>query len=62
MMTRLSININEETAVVLKTRSAQEGRTVTEMIRRAVAVYDRVAQARDDGEPVKIGKDEVWLI
>lgn len=39
MTTRLSVNINDETAVALKSLAARRDTSVTEVVRRAVAVY-----------------------
>lgn len=37
--TRLSVNINAETAEFLRTAGEREGRSITEIIRRAVGLY-----------------------
>lgn len=39
MTTRLSVNINDETAAALKELAARRDTSVTEIVRRAVAVY-----------------------
>lgn len=39
MTTRLSVNINDETAEALKDLAERRGTSVTEVVRRAVAVY-----------------------
>lgn len=54
MTTRLSINLNDETAATLRKASAVEGRTVTEVVRRAVGVYEHCMEAARDGSTVKI--------
>jgi len=49
MSTRLSININDETAAALKELAAKRGLTVTEVVRRAVSVYKFVEDEVGDG-------------
>lgn len=39
MTTRLSVNINDETAAALKDLADRRDTSVTEIVRRAVAVY-----------------------
>lgn len=48
-LTRLSVNLNEETAEALKTIVQWKGVTYTEAIRRAISVYMYVLEAEDDG-------------
>lgn len=39
MATRLSVNVNDETADALKQLAKENGTSVTEIVRRAVSVY-----------------------
>lgn len=39
MTTRLSVNINDETAAALRDLAERRGTTVTEIVRRSVSVY-----------------------
>lgn len=39
MTIRLNVNLNDETGAQLRRCAEEEGRTVTEVIRRAVGVY-----------------------
>ncbi|MEU3341957.1 ribbon-helix-helix protein, CopG family [Streptomyces sp. NPDC006668] len=52
--TRLSININDETADALKRLKSAKGISITEAVRRAVALYDLV-----DRETGKTGKLQI---
>lgn len=52
--TRLSININNETALQLQKMVEEDGVTVTEAVRRAVAVYKFFEKAREDGQTVQL--------
>lgn len=59
MTTRLSVNINDETANALREIAKDEGTTVTEVVRRAVSVYKFFDDARDEGKTIQlVGKDE----
>lgn len=49
MTTRLNINVNDETAKVLKELAARRQTTVTEIVRRAVSVYKFVEDEVVDG-------------
>lgn len=49
MTTRLSVNINDETAAALKAMAANRQTTVTEIIRRAVSVYKFIEDEVVDG-------------
>lgn len=42
-VTRLNININSDVAEDLRTMATQEGRTITEVVRRAIGVYKFMA-------------------
>lgn len=61
-VTRLNINLNEETANNLREMANAEGRTVTDIIRRAIGVYKFVAYDeagdlyihREDGERLRV--------
>jgi predicted transcriptional regulator len=50
MTTRLSVNINDETAEALKSLAARRQTTVTEIVRRAVSVYKFVEDEVVDGD------------
>jgi len=49
MAVRLNVNINEETKAMLELHAAKRGTSVTEIVRRCVAVYDYVATEVDHG-------------
>jgi predicted transcriptional regulator len=50
MSTRLSININDETAAALQELAKKRGVSVTEIVRRAVSVYKFVEDEVSDGD------------
>lgn len=54
MATRLSVNINDETAAALRELAEKDGITVTEVIRRAVSVYKFFVDARAEGETIQL--------
>ncbi|MFN8192512.1 MAG: ribbon-helix-helix protein, CopG family [Nocardioidaceae bacterium] len=54
MTTRLSININDETAQALRELADESGTTVTEVVRRAVSVYKFFDDARDEGKTIQL--------
>lgn len=58
MTTRLNVNINDETAAFLRDRSAAEGRTVTEVVRRMASVYKFVADANENGDRLQLVKPD----
>lgn len=49
MVTKLNVNINDETAAALKDLAARRQTTVTEIVRRAVSVYKFVEDEVVDG-------------
>jgi plasmid stability protein len=51
--TRLSVNINDETAAFLRSRAAAEGRTVTEIVRRMSGLYEQVVKQVESGAQVQ---------
>jgi hypothetical protein len=53
-MSRLSVNINDETSVAIKTRMEEEGRTATEIVRRAISVYDYVMYHQERGRTIAV--------
>lgn len=53
-MTRLSVNLNDETAVAIRDSMRRHGRTATETIRRAVSMYRFLIRARDAGQRVRL--------
>jgi hypothetical protein len=54
MSTRLSVNINDETADALRTLAERRGVTVTETIRRAVSVYKYLADEMAEGRVLQV--------
>ena len=54
MTTRLSININDETAQALRELADESGTTVTEVVRRAVSVYKFFDDARDEVKTIQL--------
>jgi hypothetical protein len=53
-MKRLSVNINDHTAVALEDLAVTGDVTVTEVIRRAVSVYKFVMDETDAGKTLQI--------
>lgn len=49
---RLNVNINKQTADALKDYADRNGVSVTEAVRRLVAVGDFIAKAQDEGRQV----------
>lgn len=49
MTTRLSVNINDETAAALKDLAERRQTTVTEIVRRSVSVYKFIEDEVVDG-------------
>lgn len=59
MTTRLSVNINDETADALRQLAEEDGTTITEVVRRAVSVYKFFDDAKDAGKTIQlIDRDE----
>lgn len=56
MTTRLSINLNDESAALLRKAAADEGRTITEVVRRALGVYDFVMEEARNGSQVRVNR------
>ncbi len=54
MATRMNININEETAGVLRREAAIAGTSITEIVRRAMSVYDYAARAQREGRELQV--------
>lgn len=54
MTTRMNININEETAKALKAEAAIADTTITEIVRRAVSVYEYAARAQREGHELQL--------
>lgn len=58
--TRLQVNINSQTAAVLRSYHEDNGVSITEAVRRLVAVGDCLARAQAEGHDVLIRRgDEV---
>ena len=51
-MTKLSININDETAAFLNETKEKKNINVTEQIRRAVSLYQYLHDAQEAGEEI----------
>lgn len=51
---RLSVNLNEETADALKKLAADKGITITEVMRRAVAVTKFLYDEQDKGKTIQV--------
>ena len=51
---RLSVNINDETAAYLKEQSKAQGVTVTEVVRRCVALDHLLRNERDGGSTILV--------
>ena len=54
MTQRLSVNINDETAVALNHLASQRQTTVTEIVRRAVSVYKFVEDETRKGKTLQL--------
>lgn len=54
MATRLNVNLNDDTARALRDLAAEQGTTVTEIVRRAVSVYKFFDDARDEGKSIQL--------
>lgn len=52
--TRLSVNINQDTARTLRDLAERKDLSFTEIVRRAVAVYGVVADAQDRGDVIQV--------
>ncbi|MFI9204745.1 hypothetical protein [Streptomyces sp. NPDC053048] len=67
-ITRLSVNINAETATKLRWYKEQKGISITETIRRAVALLDLVERETANGSEVLLksrdGKSvrQLWMV
>jgi len=58
MTTRLHINVNDETAIVLRELAEKKCITVTELVRRATSVYTFWADEVESGHRRAILEDE----
>lgn len=54
MATRLSVNVNDETAAALRELADQDEISVTEVIRRAVSVYKFFVDARAEDKTIQL--------
>ncbi|KKD02480.1 hypothetical protein [Streptomyces sp. WM6386] len=67
-VTRLSVNINEDTAAKLRWYKEHKGISITETVRRAVALLELVERETADGNEVLLksrdGKSvrQLWLV
>lgn len=57
MTTRLSVNINDETAAAILSNRAKRRTTATEVIRRAVSIYQFLDDARRRGDRIELVDD-----
>lgn len=58
-MTRLSVNINDDTAAALRSLAEEDGVTITEVVRRAVSVYKFFDEAKEAGKTIQlVDRDE----
>jgi hypothetical protein len=53
-VTRLSVNINQDAATALKRHSERRQVSVTETVRRAIAVYDFVEEELAKGNRIQV--------
>lgn len=53
-LTRLSVNMNPETAAALKAISARAGTSHTESVRRAISILDFLMTERAEGNSIVI--------
>lgn len=60
-MTRLSVNINQETEAFLRAYARRHGCTITEALRRAVGVSAFVQAETDSGRQVLVGGRRVVI-
>ena len=60
--TRLSVNVNIETANFLRSYADRRGCTITEAVRRAVAVLKFVTDETDAGHRLIVGDREVHFV
>jgi predicted transcriptional regulator len=62
-VTRLNINVSDETAQLLRQMADRGDTSVTEIVRRAVAVYKYFEDAASEGKDVRIvGTDEITTL
>lgn len=63
MSTRLNININDETAAVLREIAAADDTSVTEVVRRAVSAYKFFRDAAANGQDIELhGKGPMRVV
>ena len=62
--TRLNVHINSQTATALKTYAEKHGLSVTEAVRRLIAVGDFIAKAQEDGKHILVrdGKETERIV
>ena len=56
-MTRLSVNINDETAEAIRLLAQRQEVTITEIIRQAIGVYKYLVDQIDAGKEVQLQDD-----
>jgi hypothetical protein len=65
-LVRLNVNLNKETAAALKEIAAKENISLTEAVRRAIAILKFVEEEQDRGRKIQTmdrdGKDKRELI
>lgn len=53
---RLNVNLNGETADALKELAARNGISYTEVVRRAISIYDYLSREQDKGRVIRTAK------
>lgn len=54
MSTKLSINISNDTAQILRSAAERNDTSVTDIVRRAVKLYDAIQQAVESGRNLRV--------
>jgi hypothetical protein len=63
VVTRLNINVSDETAQLLKEMADHGETSVTEIVRRAVAVYKYIEEGARQGKDIQIvGSNDVTTV
>lgn len=58
MSTRLSVNVNDETASALRELADRRDVSITDIVRRAVAVYKFVEDETSEGKQLQLVDDK----
>jgi len=59
---RLNVLINDDTANALIDLAERKDVSVTEIVRRAVSIYEYLAKAQDRGETIVLVEDHRWRV